>query len=58
MRSNKALRLLAVLAFALAMSVAAGCGRDDDEGGGGESGKPGNVAGFDGKTIKLGVVTP
>jgi ABC-type branched-subunit amino acid transport system substrate-binding protein len=41
---------------------AAGCGgNEEDSGGGGESaegGAPPNVPGFDGKTIKLGVLTP
>ncbi len=45
-------------AFALAL-VGAGCGQDDEGGGGGGSGgAPENTAGFDGKTIKLGVLTP
>jgi ABC-type branched-subunit amino acid transport system substrate-binding protein len=44
--------------FALAL-VGVGCGQDDDEGGGGGSGgAPAQTAGFDGTTIKLGVLTP
>jgi ABC-type branched-subunit amino acid transport system substrate-binding protein len=53
-------RTIAALAavFALAL-VGAGCGQDDDAGGGGgEGGAPKATAGFDGKTIKLGVLTP
>jgi ABC-type branched-subunit amino acid transport system substrate-binding protein len=40
--------------------VLAGCGGagEDDDGGGGSAGAPGSTAGFDGKTIKLGVLTP
>ena len=38
--------------------LAAGCGRDDDEDdGGGTAGAPAKVAGFDGKTIQLGVIS-
>lgn len=49
--------LAAVAALAL---VGAGCGQDADEGGGGggNAGAPKSVPGFDGKTIKLGVLTP
>jgi ABC-type branched-subunit amino acid transport system substrate-binding protein len=53
-------RTIAALAavFALAL-VGVGCGQDDEGGGGGgEGGTPSNTAGFDGKTIKLGVLTP
>jgi ABC-type branched-subunit amino acid transport system substrate-binding protein len=53
-------RTIAALAavFALAL-VGVGCGQDDDEGGGGgNAGTPQNVPGFDGTTIKLGVLTP
>jgi ABC-type branched-subunit amino acid transport system substrate-binding protein len=54
-------RTVAALAavFALAL-VGAGCGQDEDEGGGGgaNAGAPKSVPGFDGKTIKLGVLTP
>jgi ABC-type branched-subunit amino acid transport system substrate-binding protein len=41
----------------LAVSACGGAGQDDDAGGG-KAGAPGNTAGFDGKTIKLGVITP
>ncbi len=39
---------------------AGGCGRsnDDDGGGGGKGGAPKAATGFDGKTLKLGVITP
>jgi ABC-type branched-subunit amino acid transport system substrate-binding protein len=51
--------VLAVLALALG---GAGCGQDEEEaggGGGGETaGAPPNAPGFDGTTIKLGVLTP
>jgi ABC-type branched-subunit amino acid transport system substrate-binding protein len=52
-------RKLAALALGLALALTAcgGAGEDDD-GGGGSAGAPGNTAGFDGKTIKLGVLTP
>jgi ABC-type branched-subunit amino acid transport system substrate-binding protein len=56
-------RPLAV-AMALALTVAvAACGGDDDDasddgGGGDTAGAPAAVAGFDGTTIKLGVITP
>jgi len=47
---------MALIAAAL---VAAGCGRGDEEdGSGGSGGVPGKVAGFDGTTIKLGVISP
>jgi ABC-type branched-subunit amino acid transport system substrate-binding protein len=61
-------RLLAVL-FVLLL-VGAACGRDDEDGdveagqdteeggGGGEGKEPSPVPGFDGKTIKVGVLTP
>ena len=51
-------RWIAVLAaLALSLGVAAcGGGDDDDDGGGG--GEVSEVPGFDGKTIKLGVLTP
>jgi ABC-type branched-subunit amino acid transport system substrate-binding protein len=52
-------RLLVVLALIAGLLVFAGCGRDDESGGGeGEGGTPAETAGFDGKTIKLGVLTP
>lgn len=47
----------AVLSLALAVSACGGAG-EDDSGGGGAAGAPGNTAGFDGTTIKLGVLTP
>lgn len=51
-------RFLAVLALAAGLAFA-GCGRDDEEGGGGGTGgEPAKTAGFDGTTIKLGVLTP
>ena len=53
-------RIAAVAAvFALAL-VGAGCGQDENEGGGGgaNAGAPQKTTGFDGKTIKLGVLTP
>lgn len=57
-------RALAALCTALALGVA-GCGGDDEEGGGGggggsaeSGGAPKSAPGFDGKTIKLGVLTP
>jgi len=69
MTMRKLSRLLAVL-LALAM-LAAACGRDDDDGGSATpttagddteeqegGGEPQPTAGFDGTTIKLGVLTP
>ena len=59
-RTTTLLRLLAALC-ALALVASACGGRDDDDDGtgqGGEEGEPANTAGFDGTTIKLGVVTP
>jgi ABC-type branched-subunit amino acid transport system substrate-binding protein len=52
-------RKVAALALGLALTLTA-CGGagEDDSGGGGAAGAPGNTAGFDGKTIKLGVLTP
>jgi ABC-type branched-subunit amino acid transport system substrate-binding protein len=38
--------------------VACGGAGQDDSGGGGSAGAPGATTGFDGKTIKLGVLTP
>jgi ABC-type branched-subunit amino acid transport system substrate-binding protein len=57
--TTRTTRLLAALAMAAALGVA-GCGRDDDDdgGGGGSGGEPKATVGFDGKTIKLGVLTP
>ncbi|HEV7648088.1 MAG TPA: ABC transporter substrate-binding protein [Actinophytocola sp.] len=59
MRStNKGVRLAAAaLGLMLAVSACGGAGEDDGAGGG-KAGAPGNTAGFDGKTIKLGVITP
>jgi ABC-type branched-subunit amino acid transport system substrate-binding protein len=57
-------RLLAVLVAVGLLAASCGGGRDDDDsadkgGGGGESGgAPGEVPGFDGETIRLGVITP
>jgi ABC-type branched-subunit amino acid transport system substrate-binding protein len=51
-------RRVAACALVAALGVA-GCGRNDDKGGGGGSGgAPKASTGFDGKTIKLGVLTP
>lgn len=49
----------AALALGLMLAVTA-CGGagEDDESNGGSAGAPGNTAGFDGETIKLGVLTP
>lgn len=49
----------AALALGLTLAVTA-CGGagEDDESGGGTAGAPSNTAGFDGETIKLGVLTP
>lgn len=59
MRGRSTTRAVTALALVAALGVA-GCGRDDDEGGGGggTAGAPENTAGFDGTTIKLGVLTP
>lgn len=46
-----------VASLALVLGACGGAGEDDDAGGG-EAGAPGNSAGFDGTTIKLGVLTP
>jgi ABC-type branched-subunit amino acid transport system substrate-binding protein len=56
-------RLLAVLLAALLVTASCGGGRDDDddaggEGGGSEGGTPAEAPGFDGETIRLGVITP
>ncbi|MGH2847846.1 MAG: ABC transporter substrate-binding protein [Thermoleophilaceae bacterium] len=52
-------RLLWVLAALAALTLAlAGCGGGEDEEGGGESGEVAEVPGFDGQTIRLGVLTP
>lgn len=60
-RTPTLFRLLALL-FVLALVAGACGGRDDDEdAGGGQEGGDGELAtgpGFDGKTIKLGVITP
>ncbi len=47
----------AFVSLALVVSACGGAGEDEDAGGG-EAGAPANTAGFDGKTIKLGVLTP
>lgn len=47
----------AFVSLALAVSACGGAGEDEDSGGG-EAGTPANTAGFDGTTIKLGVLTP
>ncbi|OLF13375.1 branched-chain amino acid ABC transporter substrate-binding protein [Actinophytocola xanthii] len=47
----------AVLSLVLTVSACGGAGEDDD-GGGGTAGAPGETAGFDGTTIRLGVLTP
>lgn len=45
------------LGLTLALTACGGAG-EDDSGSGGSAGAPATVAGFDGKTIKLGVLTP
>jgi ABC-type branched-subunit amino acid transport system substrate-binding protein len=52
-------RWVTACALVAALGVA-GCGSDDnyDSGGGGTGGAPKATTGFDGKTIKLGVITP
>ncbi|HEX6356972.1 ABC transporter substrate-binding protein [Actinophytocola sp.] len=45
------------IGFSLILVACGGAGEDDDAGGG-AAGAPSNTAGFDGKTIKLGVLTP
>jgi ABC-type branched-subunit amino acid transport system substrate-binding protein len=58
MRRRGFVALAATAALALA---GAACGQDDDEGGGGAGGgggEPKATTGFDGTTIKLGVLTP
>lgn len=47
--------LLAVVGMAIAACGGAG---EDEAGGGGEAGAPAEVTGFDGTTIRLGVLTP
>jgi ABC-type branched-subunit amino acid transport system substrate-binding protein len=47
----------AFASLVLVLSACGGAGEDEDSGGG-EAGAPGNTAGFDGTTIKLGVLTP
>ena len=53
-------RWVAAIAALALTATAAGCGRDDDEGGGGggSGGAPEKTAGFDGKTIRVGVISP
>lgn len=61
-RRTRWLRPLALLVAAGLVVAACGGGRDDDDGGGSgdeaEGGEPTEVAGFDGETIRLGVITP
>jgi ABC-type branched-subunit amino acid transport system substrate-binding protein len=58
MKTNKGIRLAAAaLGLMLAVSACGGAGQDDDAGGG-KAGAPGKTTGFDGTTIKLGVLTP
>jgi ABC-type branched-subunit amino acid transport system substrate-binding protein len=45
------------LSLTLVLAACGGAGEDDDASGG-SAGAPGTTAGFDGKTIKLGVLTP
>jgi ABC-type branched-subunit amino acid transport system substrate-binding protein len=45
------------LSLTLVLAACGGAGEDDDAGGG-SAGAPATTAGFDGKTIKLGVLTP
>ncbi|HYH59085.1 MAG TPA: ABC transporter substrate-binding protein [Thermoleophilaceae bacterium] len=45
-------------ALALSLGVAACGGADDDDDGGGGGGEVSEVPGFDGKSIKLGILTP
>src|SRR5918997_1576485 len=57
------LRWLIALVALVLVAAACGGGRDDDEGGddggsGEEGGAPASVPGFDGETIRLGVITP
>lgn len=53
------MRITCALAALALMGTVAGCGREDDEGGGGgEGGAPTATAGFDGTTIKVGVISP
>jgi ABC-type branched-subunit amino acid transport system substrate-binding protein len=56
--TNKGVGLAAAaLSLMLAVTACGGAGEDDDAGGG-QAGAPGKTTGFDGKTIKLGVLTP
>jgi ABC-type branched-subunit amino acid transport system substrate-binding protein len=55
-RGTRLVTVIAVLALAMAA-----CGRSSSsskDGGGGKKGAPANTAGFDGKTITLGAITP
>lgn len=55
------MRVMTKGALALSLTlVLAACGGagEDDSGSGGSAGEPATTAGFDGKTIKLGVLTP
>jgi ABC-type branched-subunit amino acid transport system substrate-binding protein len=57
MRRNGLVAFAAIAALALG---GAACGQDEDEGGGGAAGggEPKKTTGFDGTTIKVGVLTP
>ncbi len=56
--TNKGIGLAAAaMSLMLAVTACGGAGEDTDSGGG-SAGEPGKTAGFDGKTIKLGVLTP
>src|SRR3954462_6224650 len=60
LRGEVGMRRLVILAAALVLATA-GCGGAADNGSsgsGGKGGAPKSVPGFDGKTIKLGVLTP
>ncbi|MFD4193866.1 MULTISPECIES: ABC transporter substrate-binding protein [Amycolatopsis] len=51
-------RIAAALAAATLVLAACGGAGDDEGGGGGQAGNPGATTGFDGTTIKLGVLSP
>ena len=57
-RSAWSSRALARWRRSSACSRSPGCGRDDDDDGGGGGGELATGPGFDGTTIKLGVITP
>jgi ABC-type branched-subunit amino acid transport system substrate-binding protein len=56
MRSIKGLAALAAVGVLALAGI--GCGQDDDDEGGGGGGSVEQTAGFDGTTIKVGVLTP